>query len=222
MAQQARDVPIRDESIRLGQFLKLADLIDSGADARAAIADGRSPSTVMSNSDAAGSCTPATPCRSADMPPGSPLDEHACDSTPFGHALAIATRTPSPISLPSAGSPNSKLVARISRAIRSLCVRAQSSCCRWHRHHHRDPVGHVQAGRLAQLLQFADAVLGPALGLQLFGDGAVEHHQPGAVGQRGGVLRVGRHQPRAVLLGLQHGGPGGQRAVGVDDAPRPP
>lgn len=35
-----REVPIRDESIRLGQFLKLASLIDSGSDAKAAIADG--------------------------------------------------------------------------------------------------------------------------------------------------------------------------------------
>jgi len=34
------DVPIRDESIRLGQFLKLAGLIDSGADAKSVIADG--------------------------------------------------------------------------------------------------------------------------------------------------------------------------------------
>jgi ribosome-associated protein len=34
------DVPIRDESIRLGQFLKLAGLIDSGADAKAVIAHG--------------------------------------------------------------------------------------------------------------------------------------------------------------------------------------
>jgi ribosome-associated protein len=34
------DVPIRDDSIRLGQFLKLASLIDSGADAKAVIADG--------------------------------------------------------------------------------------------------------------------------------------------------------------------------------------
>lgn len=34
------DVPIRDASIRLGQFLKLADLIDSGADAKSVIADG--------------------------------------------------------------------------------------------------------------------------------------------------------------------------------------
>jgi ribosome-associated protein len=34
------DVPIRDASIRLGQFLKLAGLIDSGADAKSAIADG--------------------------------------------------------------------------------------------------------------------------------------------------------------------------------------
>ncbi|MCK0175160.1 MULTISPECIES: RNA-binding S4 domain-containing protein [Mycobacteriaceae] len=35
-----REVPISDESIRLGQFLKLASLIDSGADAKAVIADG--------------------------------------------------------------------------------------------------------------------------------------------------------------------------------------
>ena len=35
-----RDVTIRDESIRLGQFLKLADLIDTGSDAKAVIAGG--------------------------------------------------------------------------------------------------------------------------------------------------------------------------------------
>jgi ribosome-associated protein len=40
MAQQARDVPIRDESIRLGQFLKFASMLDSGADAKGAIAEG--------------------------------------------------------------------------------------------------------------------------------------------------------------------------------------
>ncbi|MCL2585088.1 MAG: RNA-binding S4 domain-containing protein [Streptosporangiales bacterium] len=34
------DVPIRDESIRLGQFLKLAGLVDSGADAKELIAEG--------------------------------------------------------------------------------------------------------------------------------------------------------------------------------------
>ncbi|GAA4484785.1 RNA-binding S4 domain-containing protein [Rhodococcus olei] len=34
------DVPIRDESIRLGQFLKLANLIESGAEAKGVIADG--------------------------------------------------------------------------------------------------------------------------------------------------------------------------------------
>jgi ribosome-associated protein len=34
------DVPIRDETIRLGQFLKLANLIDSGADAKAVITEG--------------------------------------------------------------------------------------------------------------------------------------------------------------------------------------
>ncbi len=34
------DVPIRDESIRLGQFLKLADLVESGADAKELISEG--------------------------------------------------------------------------------------------------------------------------------------------------------------------------------------
>ena len=34
------DVPIRDESIRLGQFLKLANLVESGSDAKPVIADG--------------------------------------------------------------------------------------------------------------------------------------------------------------------------------------
>ena len=31
---QPDEVPIRDETIRLGQFLKLANLIDSGSDAK--------------------------------------------------------------------------------------------------------------------------------------------------------------------------------------------
>ena len=34
------DVPIRDESIRLGQFLKLANLVESGADAKPVVQDG--------------------------------------------------------------------------------------------------------------------------------------------------------------------------------------
>jgi ribosome-associated protein len=34
------DVPIRDDSIRLGQFLKLADLIDNGAEAKPLLAQG--------------------------------------------------------------------------------------------------------------------------------------------------------------------------------------
>ena len=34
------DVPIRDESIRLGQFLKLANLIESGSEAKPLVADG--------------------------------------------------------------------------------------------------------------------------------------------------------------------------------------
>ncbi|MGZ4494557.1 MAG: RNA-binding S4 domain-containing protein [Nocardioides sp.] len=35
-----REVPIRDEVIRLGQFLKLADLIDNGADAKPLMVQG--------------------------------------------------------------------------------------------------------------------------------------------------------------------------------------
>lgn len=34
------DVPIGDEGIRLGQFLKFAGLLDSGGDVKEAIADG--------------------------------------------------------------------------------------------------------------------------------------------------------------------------------------
>ncbi len=34
------DVPIRDGSIRLGQFLKLANLVESGADAKPLVQDG--------------------------------------------------------------------------------------------------------------------------------------------------------------------------------------
>ncbi|RYP82248.1 RNA-binding S4 domain-containing protein [Nocardioides guangzhouensis] len=34
------DVPIRDDSIRLGQFLKLANLIENGSDAKHVTADG--------------------------------------------------------------------------------------------------------------------------------------------------------------------------------------
>lgn len=37
----AVDVPIRDDSIRLGQFLKLANLIESGSDAKPLLADGQ-------------------------------------------------------------------------------------------------------------------------------------------------------------------------------------
>lgn len=34
------DVPIRDEMIRLGQFLKLANLIENGSDAKDLLAEG--------------------------------------------------------------------------------------------------------------------------------------------------------------------------------------
>jgi ribosome-associated protein len=35
-----REIPIREETIRLGQLLKLAGLADSGADARELVQDG--------------------------------------------------------------------------------------------------------------------------------------------------------------------------------------
>jgi len=35
-----REVTIRDDSIRLGQFLKLADVIDSGSDVKRLLEDG--------------------------------------------------------------------------------------------------------------------------------------------------------------------------------------
>jgi ribosome-associated protein len=37
---EPREVPIRDQSIRLGQFLKLADLVEHGADAKALLLQG--------------------------------------------------------------------------------------------------------------------------------------------------------------------------------------
>jgi ribosome-associated protein len=37
---EPRVVPLRDESIRLGQFLKLSDLVDTGADAKGLLAQG--------------------------------------------------------------------------------------------------------------------------------------------------------------------------------------
>ncbi|MCW2850443.1 MAG: hypothetical protein JWM84_107 [Nocardioides sp.] len=37
---EPQDVPISDESIRLGQFLKLANLVESGAEAKPLIASG--------------------------------------------------------------------------------------------------------------------------------------------------------------------------------------
>jgi ribosome-associated protein len=36
-----RDVPVRGVAIRLGQLLKLADLVETGADAKALLTDGR-------------------------------------------------------------------------------------------------------------------------------------------------------------------------------------
>ncbi|MBM4589498.1 RNA-binding S4 domain-containing protein [Rhodococcus hoagii] len=40
MSDAVDEVQIRDESIRLGQFLKLANLIESGAEAKVVVAEG--------------------------------------------------------------------------------------------------------------------------------------------------------------------------------------
>ncbi len=40
MSGAVDDVPIRDQSIRLGQFLKLANLVDSGSDVRPLMIEG--------------------------------------------------------------------------------------------------------------------------------------------------------------------------------------
>jgi ribosome-associated protein len=40
MSDQTRDVAIREDSIRLGQFLKLADLIDNGAEVKPLMVQG--------------------------------------------------------------------------------------------------------------------------------------------------------------------------------------
>ncbi|MBS45908.1 MAG: RNA-binding protein [Nocardioides sp.] len=40
MAAEPVDVPISDESIKLGQFLKLANLVESGAEAKHVLAGG--------------------------------------------------------------------------------------------------------------------------------------------------------------------------------------
>jgi ribosome-associated protein len=39
-AHRPVDVPIRDESIRLGQFMKFADLVEVGSDVKDALAEG--------------------------------------------------------------------------------------------------------------------------------------------------------------------------------------
>ncbi len=41
MVSSPRDVAIRDQSIRLGQFLKLADLVEVGAEAKPLLAQGQ-------------------------------------------------------------------------------------------------------------------------------------------------------------------------------------
>ena len=41
MANPIRDIAIRDDMVRLGQLLKLADVIEAGSDAKDVLASGR-------------------------------------------------------------------------------------------------------------------------------------------------------------------------------------
>ena len=96
MAQPVRDVPIRDESIRLGQFLQARRsdrqrLGCQGGDRR-----GRGhASTATSKPAADASCTAVTPSTF-----GGQSARVTAAVSAAAHAFAIATRTPSPISAP--------------------------------------------------------------------------------------------------------------------------
>src|SRR3954471_4396189 len=55
-----RDVSIAEDGIRLGQLLKLAGLVDSGADAKTGLAEGEVRVNARSRPVAGGSCAAAT------------------------------------------------------------------------------------------------------------------------------------------------------------------
>ena len=76
------DVPIRDESIRLGQFLKLANLVESGAEAKPLIRAARCGSTARSRPVAAASCVLGDVVELAGSRPAS-SDESAGDNLPW-------------------------------------------------------------------------------------------------------------------------------------------
>jgi len=80
-----RDVPIRDDMIRLGQFLKLAGVIESGGEAKPAIAVGE----VAVNGEAVvvGSCTAVTSLISAANASGWP-ERTTTNSRPSAHSHA--------------------------------------------------------------------------------------------------------------------------------------
>ena len=145
MPQQARDVPIRDESIRLGQFLKLADLIDSGSDAKAAIADG----LVLVNGVVENSYGRVTRCRSTIAQHGSPRTDGSVwrsvaasslgdrrqhpvsDRRPHLHRVGIDEFEAGGQDLPR---------DQIAMGLRPLRL------LDGHRHRHRDAIGDVESG----------------------------------------------------------------------------
>jgi S4 domain len=80
-----RDVPIRDDVIRLGQFLKLACVIESGGEAKSAIAVGEVASTARRNCAVVGSCTAVTSLISAANASGWP-ERTTTSSRPSAHS----------------------------------------------------------------------------------------------------------------------------------------
>ena len=95
-------VPIRDESIRLGQFLKLANLIESGAEAKPLIAAARYSSTARSRPAAAASWSRATSSASAGQSgPGVDSTSPSPDNLPSGRHR----RSPGEVSGRRAGRP---------------------------------------------------------------------------------------------------------------------
>ncbi|MFD0584416.1 RNA-binding S4 domain-containing protein [Dactylosporangium darangshiense] len=71
-----RDVQIRGDMIRLGQFLKLADVMESGGESKELILDGEVSVNGEVDTRRGRHCTAATSCGCWARPCGSPEDRH--------------------------------------------------------------------------------------------------------------------------------------------------
>ena len=127
----------------------------------------------------------------------------------------IATSVPSTSSRgASAGASSigstSNATASTSRAIQSRCACSAASTRPEREDLHLDPVGDLEAGGLAQVVEQADEVAGDALGAQLVVDGGVDGDRvPALLRQRELGVRLGAHLD---VVGPQvHGGAVGER-----------